>query len=97
MVVFSGAALLHLGLDFPLHTHDARQHFWPVSDWVFESPYSYSDRRAHAGVIGPIEGALSILFAGVLLWRFKAWAVRALILILLAAELFSSGIWRFVF
>lgn len=97
MVVFSGAALLHLGLDFPLHTHDARQHFWPVSDWVFESPYSYWDRRAHAGIIGPIEGALSILFAGVLLWRFKAWAVRALILILLAAELFSSGIWRFVF
>ena len=28
VVIFAAAGLLHLTFDFPLHTHDARQHFW---------------------------------------------------------------------
>ncbi|MBT8389994.1 MAG: hypothetical protein KJP13_10130, partial [Altererythrobacter sp.] len=47
-VAFCAAGLLHLALDFPLHTHDARQHFWPLTDWVFESPLSYWDNTAYA-------------------------------------------------
>ncbi len=41
LIAFAGAGLLHLALDFPLHTHDARMHFWPLSTWVFESTLSY--------------------------------------------------------
>jgi hypothetical protein len=97
VVAFAGAGLMHLALDFPLHTHDARQHFWPVTDWVFHSPYSYWDSRAGAGVVGPIEAGFSVFLAGLVIWRFKHWGVRVLIVALLAAELFSSGVWQFVF
>ncbi|MFC6637418.1 cobalamin biosynthesis protein CobQ [Sulfitobacter sediminilitoris] len=43
-IVLTGAALLHLTLDFPLHHDDGRPHFWPITSWVFESPVSYWDR-----------------------------------------------------
>ena len=97
LLAFLGAGLLHLAFDFPLHTHDARMHFWPVTDWVFVSPFSYWDNAAHAGTIGPIAlfGAVG---CGVLLWRrFESLKIRLITLALIAAELASSGIWRFVF
>lgn len=97
LIAFSGAALLHLALDFPLHTHDARMHFWPLSDWVFVSPISYWDNSAHAGIVGPLALFGSAILAFVLWQRFEDVKVRVVTLFLLLAELFSSGIWRFVF
>ena len=97
MTAFAGAGLLHLALDFPLHTHDARMHFWPVSDWVFESPFSYWDNAAHAGVIGPMEFFLTLFCASLLWRRFSHFAVRVLTLCFVVMEAASSGIWRFVF
>ena len=97
VVIFAAAGLLHLTFDFPLHTHDARQHFWPVSTWVFESPISYWDNRAHAGIVGPMVLGMSLLLAGTLVQRFKSWTVRAVVGVLALAELMSSGGWRFVF
>ena len=97
VVVFASSALLHLALDFPLHTHDARPHFWPVSDWVFYGPVSYWDSRAHAGIVRPIEVGLSGLFSAILLRRFAEWRIRLLVLVMLAAQVGSSGIWRFIF
>ena len=97
VAIFAASALLHLALDFPLHTHDARQHFWPVTDWVFYSSVSYWDSGAHAGIVGPIEAGLSILLTAVLVRRFPAWGLRALFALLLAGELMSSGVWRLVF
>ena len=97
LIAFSGAGLLHLALDFPLHTHDARMHFWPVTDWVFVSPYSYWDSRAHANIIGPMALSLASVCAYLLWQRFQEWKVRIITLVLLVAEVFSSGIWRFVF
>ncbi|MXQ08003.1 cobalamin biosynthesis protein CobQ [Alphaproteobacteria bacterium GH1-50] len=96
-IAFTGAALLHLAFDFPLHTHDARQHFWPLSSWVFESPVSYWDSRAHADIVGPV--ALMISF-GCLAWiwrQYRSLAFKAFAALLAAAELMSSGIWRFIF
>lgn len=97
LIAFSGAGLLHLALDFPLHTHDARMHFWPLTDWVFVSSVSYWDTRAHAGIIGPLEVALSLGGALLLWWRFADLRVRAATLVFLAMETVSTGIWRFVF
>ncbi len=97
LFAFSGSGLMHLALDFPLHTHDARMHFWPLSNWVFESTVSYWDSRAHANIVGPIEVLLS-LGAAIYIWRKHAakW-VLALTGVLLAMEIFSSGVWQFVF
>jgi len=32
VVALAGAALFHIGLDFPLHHDDGRAHFWPLTD-----------------------------------------------------------------
>ena len=97
LLAFSGSALLHLVFDFPLHTHDARMHFWPVSDWVFVSPFSYWDNSAHAATIGPIALVGSLLCATLVWQRFASLKVRGITVLLIAAEFASSGIWRFVF
>ena len=97
VIAFTAAGLLHLALDFPLHTHDARMHFWPVTDWVFESPVSYWDSGAHANIVGPVAWAIS---AGACMWLWRehrAWAIRVLAVVLLAFETASGGVWRFVF
>ena len=78
IAIFASAALLHLALDFPLHTHDARMHFWPISDWVFHSPFSYWDNRAYAGVFGPIEAGVSVALTLVLIRRYESLGLRAL-------------------
>ena len=41
LVWISASALLHIALDFLVHTSNAYRHFWPLSDWTFRSPVSY--------------------------------------------------------
>ena len=96
-IAFTGAALLHVALDFPLHHDDGRPHFWPVSDWVFESPVSYWDRSAHANIFGPLE-IMICLAACVWLWtRFVSWPARALIAVAALTQLAPGLFWVFVF
>lgn len=97
LFAFAGAGFLHLLFDFPLHTHDARQHFWPVSDWVFYSPFSYWDSAAHADIIGTASIGLCVALAVVVIRRFESWVVRGFTALLLALELASSGFWSLVF
>lgn len=96
-IIFSASGLMHLALDLPLHHDDARPHFWPLTDWVFQSPISYWDRAYHAGVVGPIEMGLSALLCGVLMWRFPSVRSRLVIAGLAGLELFPLFIWAFVF
>ncbi|KNG92731.1 hypothetical protein [Pseudaestuariivita atlantica] len=93
LTAFAGAGLLHIALDFPLHHDDGRAHFWPLTNWIFESPVSYWDARRHAGIVGPIEGAASLilgLWAG---WRIRHWGWRAALAILLFLQLGITSIW----
>lgn len=78
-MVFCAAALLHIAFDFPLHNHDARQHFWPITDWVFISPFSYWDSNHYGGVIGAIETLCCLILLGVLWLRFRDRLTRGLI------------------
>ena len=96
-IALTGAALLHLALDFPLHHDDGRSHFWPATWWVFESPVSYWDRQHGAQWIAPLEGILA-LAAVVMLWMRKApWWVFIVCLPLLIAELWIVRQWLFFF
>ena len=71
LTVFGLAALLHLLLDFPLHADDAHRHFWPVSDWRFQSPVSYWD-PAFNGWLGVTIETIVTLAATAILWmRFS--------------------------
>lgn len=96
-MVFAASGLMHLALDFPLHHDDGRPHFWPLTDWVFESPLSYWDRAHHAGIIGPIEMGLSALLCFVLAWRFQSVRSRVIIASVAGLQLFPVFIWVFVF
>jgi len=60
--------LLHLATDFTVHHYDARRHFWPLSNWIRQSPISYWDSRFYGHVIAPIELLLDIGLS-VVLWR----------------------------
>lgn len=96
-IALTGAALLHLALDFPLHHDDGRAHFWPISDWKFESPISYWDRNHYGQIIGPIEMLLCVICT-VFLWRrFKGWGMRTFFSALLALQVAPVFIWVFVF
>lgn len=67
MIALCGAALLHLGLDFLLHHDDGRAHFWPVSNWIFQSPVSYWDSNHYGHIVGPLE-AVAALLTCIWLW-----------------------------
>lgn len=81
-----GAAMLHLGLDLLLHHDDGRAHFWPVTNWIFESPVSYWDGDHYGNIVGPIEVLVSLLCCGILWRRFVGGAMRAFIVALAIAE-----------
>ena len=97
LTAFAAAGLLHIATDFPLHTHDARMHFWPATDWVFESPVSYWDTNAYAGIVAPLEFALSLACA-IWLWvAFRDVRVRLATLLFLVMEARSSYVWLYLF
>lgn len=77
--LFCLAALTHLAMDFPVHHDDAHIHFWPLTDWRFESPISYWDRAHHGGLFSIFEALLGLALIGLLFVRFKALWVRALL------------------
>ncbi len=96
-IALVAAALLHLCLDFPLHHDDGRPHFWPLSDWVFESPVSYWDRNRGAMWIAPAEAVVA-LAAAVALWRQRVGVFVGLaVALLLAAEIWIVRQWLFFF
>lgn len=96
-IALTGAAMLHVLFDFPLHHDDGRPHFWPVSSWVFESPISYWDRAHGAGWVAPLEAGMAVA-SSVFLWvrRVPLWAAL-LTGLLLAAELWIVRQWLFFF
>lgn len=96
-LALTGAALLHLVLDFPLHHDDGRAHFWPITGWVFESPFSYWDRDHGAMWVAPIEAAAASVAAVVLWVRRPGIVLSALVAILLLAELSVVRNWLFFF
>jgi len=94
LVVFAATGVLHLGCDFFLHHDDARRHFWPLSDYVFRSPFSYWDPAYHGAVLGPTEGVMSVLLCYVLWKRFRGGWARAFIALAGALEFFPMVMFR---
>ena len=74
--MFALALLIHAALDFPVHAEDAHRHFWPLSDWRFQSPVSYWD-PAYNGALGVAAEAAVLFASGFVLWRrFEIICVR---------------------
>ncbi|WP_120501803.1 cobalamin biosynthesis protein CobQ [Roseovarius sp. EL26] len=96
-MVFTASALLHLAFDFPLHHDDARAHFWPVSDWVFESPLSYWDPDHFGGVISMLEIGVSLMLCVVLFYRFQSARSRSLVAVLAMTQVMPLVMWAYIF
>jgi hypothetical protein len=86
VIAFAGSGLLHLVFDLVLHHDDARRMFWPLTDWVFRSPFSYWDSQHYGQMIGPLEIAACAGLSVVLWRRFRSPAARVLVAAGLAAE-----------
>lgn len=72
--VFGWSMMLHFALDLPLHGNDAHRHFFPLSDFRFESPLSYWDPEYFGGVVGSLEIALVVgVTLVVLVPRYESW------------------------
>lgn len=82
--LFGVSAIVHVALDFPLHAGDAHAHFWPISDWRFESPLSYWNPAHHGDVVQLVEAGLGPMLTVVLWRRFHSWPVRGVLLISLS-------------
>ncbi|WP_195818736.1 cobalamin biosynthesis protein CobQ [Roseobacter sp. MH60115] len=96
-IALTGAGLLHLCFDFPLHHDDGRAHFWPLTGWVFESPLSYWDRDHGAMWLAPVE-AVAASLAAITLWQRRfGWGLLVLITLLLLAEIWIVRQWLFFF
>lgn len=59
--VFFASMLLHAACDLPLHYDDAHRHFWPLTDWRFQSPVSYWDPRHFGWITAPTEAVFAIV------------------------------------
>lgn len=93
VIALAGAALLHIGLDFPLHHDDGRAHFWPISNWIFESPVSYWDPAHYGSILTPIE---LLVFWGVCVWlwlRFDGLPMRSLIAVFASLQIPVAVAW----
>jgi len=71
VILVFASVLLHCALDLPLHHDDGHRHFFPLSDWRFESPISYWDPRRF-GAWGALAETLAVLAASAVLWRRTA-------------------------
>ena len=59
---------VHCLLDLSLHHDDGHRHFFPFSDWRFESPVSYWDPRHFGDVFVFVETAI-VAVGLIAIWR----------------------------
>ena len=68
ITVFAWSLLVHCAFDLLTHNDDGHHHFYPLSNFAFESPISYWDRDHYAGIVAPIE-RIVFLIASIYLFR----------------------------
>ena len=67
-IVLSASVILHCLGDLPVHVDDGHRHFWPLSNFRFESPISYWDPNHHGGIVALIEFFL-VMVASIRVWQ----------------------------
>lgn len=86
ITVLAWSMLIHCGCDFFLHNDDAHHHFFPLSDFAFESPVSYWDPAHYGHIAAPIEVFATLAVSVYLFRRLHTPASRW---VLVAVNLFS--------
>jgi hypothetical protein len=57
----AASAVLHIIMDFFVHSSDAYAHFWPLSNWKFESPLSYWNPAHYGNIVGTLDTVIVLL------------------------------------
>lgn len=57
----ASSALLHIIMDFTVHHDDAYRHFYPLTNWRFESPLSYWDPAYYGNIVGSVDTIVVLL------------------------------------
>ena len=70
VLISSLASALHVATDLPLHHDDGHPHFWPFTNWIYESPISYWDAFHFAGYWVPIDQQQHATPQCLLSWQF---------------------------
>ena len=76
ITVFAWSLLIHCVFDLLTHHDDGHHHFYPLSDFAFESPISYWDRDHYAGIVAPIERVVFLIASIYLFPRLKTRLAR---------------------
>ena len=101
LLAMFGSMILHGFVDLLLHHHDSHRHFFPFSEWRFESPVSYWDPRYYGHIFAPLEFLLVLSGCLVLIMTWKLRAVRLIaggILLVYALFIaFAISVWGAVF
>ncbi len=75
----SASALVHITLDFFVHAEDAYRHFWPFSNWTFNSPISYWNPAYYGQTVGLIDTIVVLALLAWLFTQYKTIKIRSLI------------------
>jgi len=101
MLLFA-SMLVHCLLDLPVHHDDGHRHYYPFSDWKFQSPLSYWDPSHHGDIVGTLE--IAFFFALLVwLWRYRPegqslpfWSNHLRQVLIVVAAIYAVYFW-FVF
>ena len=63
------SATVHILIDFFVHAEDAYRHFYPLTNWTFNSPISYWNPTYYGNIVGSID---TIIVALLLLWLYRS-------------------------
>ncbi|MEO0947869.1 MAG: hypothetical protein AAFY11_06955 [Cyanobacteria bacterium J06641_5] len=81
-IIFCISLICHSLLDLPVHHDDAHRHFFPLSDFRFESPFSYWDVSRYARWVAGFEILSVLAVTPWVLQMYQTWLIRGFILII---------------
>ncbi|MFG6098842.1 hypothetical protein SPB21_26585 [Leptothoe sp. ISB3NOV94-8A] len=81
VIFLAASVILHCLGDLPVHVDDGHRHFWPFSNFRYESPISYWDPDHHGGIVALVEFLL-VMVASIRVWQLlqSRW-VKGLLLV----------------
>ena len=81
IAIMFGSIVLHCLEDLPVHVDDGHRHFWPLSQFRFESPISYWDPRHYGHIVGPIELVLMVIVSIYVFNRVRSRWTKGLLIV----------------
>ena len=91
LVALFGSMVLHTLGDLPLHHNDGHHHFFPFSNWRFDSPVSYWDPHHYGNIVAPLEAIAVLAGCFILLRRHTSIPARVIIGIVVALYVIYWG------